>query len=109
MFSLLIARSVVSVPEPYANAVPSVVRALAALEQVAAEPAGVTLAELRRRLGISGSSLLAILRTLTYRGYLAHDAVTGRYQLGPALPSLVGDVAPEVAAWRSADAVVTLA
>lgn len=57
-------------------------RALDILEFLTENPEGFTLSELSRRLGVPKSSLLALLRTFTERGYLEHEP-TGLYHLGP--------------------------
>lgn len=65
--------------------VPSVDRALRALEELARQPAGGTLSELSRALAIAPSTLLAILNTLRQRGYVERDDPgSSRYRLGAA-------------------------
>ena len=73
----------------------SVERALDALEALAeAESVGLRLAELSRRLDTSKSTVLAVLRTLTARGYVAElgEGRGRRYKLGLTLARL-GDQA----------------
>ena len=65
----------------YTQAVPAVRRALAALEHLAQEPDGLTLSALARALQVSPSSLLAILKTLLAKHYVARDPETRRYRL----------------------------
>lgn len=74
--------------DPYAQAVPAVRRAMAALERLAAAPDGLGLADLSRALGVSPSSMLAILRTLERQGYVAQDAASRRYRVGLPLVAL---------------------
>lgn len=61
---------------------PSVDRALATLECLAAHRAGLGLGDLARRLGVAKSSLHAILATMHRRGFVARDPDTKRYTLG---------------------------
>jgi len=73
----------------------SVERALDALEALAeADSVGLRLAELSRRLDTSKSTVLALLRTLTARGYVAElgEGRGRRYKLGLTLARL-GDQA----------------
>ena len=58
---------------------------LEALEH-AHEPLGTT--ELARQLGMTKSTVFRILATLEERGYVAKDAVSARYALGPRLAAL---------------------
>ncbi len=71
----------------YAGAVPMVRRTVAALEWLAANPRGGTLSDLARALGISPSSLLALLTTLRAGDYVVRGD-DGRYRVGPALAAL---------------------
>lgn len=88
----------------YAEAVPAVVRALDVLELLSRTGNELTLSQLGRELHISLSSLSAILRTLTQRGYVAQDARTRRYRLN----TKVEDLAGAGATLRAAEAVVAL-
>jgi IclR family acetate operon transcriptional repressor len=75
-------------PEPDRYRVRSVERALDVLEALAEAGAeGLGLAELSRRLGTSKSTALALLRTLTGRGFVAElgNGRSRRYALGLAL------------------------
>src|SRR5688572_1129459 len=74
--------------EPYASSVPAVQRTMGVLEELARHPAGLPLAELGRCVGVSPSSLLAILRTLERGGYVAQQPDSRRYVLGLPLVAL---------------------
>lgn len=71
----------------------SVERALLLLEALLEQPAGVELAELLARIGISRSSLFVLLNTLKALGYVEQAEKRGRYRAGPRL-----------LAWRSGNA-----
>lgn len=60
----------------------AVERALMMLEAIAERDAGLTNAELSRRLAMPKSSASYILRVLERRGYLRRDLETNKYQLG---------------------------
>jgi IclR family KDG regulon transcriptional repressor len=62
----------------YVNAVE---RALALLERVDGTAKGSGITELSRRLGWGKSTVHRLCSTLEHRGYLVHDASTGRYRL----------------------------
>jgi DNA-binding IclR family transcriptional regulator len=64
------------------HSVPSVERALAILEVLAASKGGLTLAELTRRLGLARSSTHCLLLTLERCGYLLRNNSTHRYVFG---------------------------
>jgi len=66
---------------------PAAARALRVLETLAVEPAsrGLTMTELRRKLGFSQGNLHAILSTMEAAGHVRRDALTRAYTLGPAL------------------------
>ncbi len=66
----------------------AVERTLAILEAVARRPAGLTNADISRKLDIPKSSASYILRTLERHSYLRRDADTGKYRLGVKLLSL---------------------
>jgi IclR family acetate operon transcriptional repressor len=51
-------------------------------------PAGATLSELARRLGLSKSSMHGQLTTLVASGFVQRDDLTRRFRLGPALARL---------------------
>lgn len=63
-------------------------RAFAALEQLAAAPAGVALGALADALGVPKSGAHRLLGALAARGYVRQDAVSGRYLLTTRLPAL---------------------
>ena len=58
------------------------------LEAVAAEPEGLSNAEISRKLQIPKSSASYILRTLEKQAYLNRDADTGKYRVGLKILSL---------------------
>lgn len=60
---------------------PSVERALALLEHLAAAPAGLTLSELSVQLEFPKNAVFRITNTLRDRGYLARDGRTLRFSL----------------------------
>jgi DNA-binding IclR family transcriptional regulator len=60
----------------------SLQRGLNILEIVAKSPAGMTLGEISRDVGLHSSTAFHLLRTLTTLGYLAQDPTTKRYHLG---------------------------
>jgi IclR family transcriptional regulator, blcABC operon repressor len=66
---------------PGKPAVPAVARAVRVLEEVAAEPGGLTLSALARAIGAPKSSCLAVCTTLVDTGLLMRSG-SGRYQLG---------------------------
>ncbi len=68
--------------------VPSVERALSALECLTHAKRGLSLSEIGRRLGIPKSSAHLILSTLERRRFLQKNAKTGRYCVGLQLVSL---------------------
>lgn len=84
------------------------VRTLDVIEHLQGAPGGLTLSQISRGLGISPSSLSAILRTLGHRGYVAHDESTGRYRLGPRLGEMAGESVAQRAIQHAAEAVVAL-
>lgn len=96
-------------PPGYADAVPSVVRALDVIEHLRRATAGCTLSQLSRALSISPSSLLAILRTLGSRGYVEHDTSTGTYRLSAALEHLATESTTNGLIRQAAEAVMALA
>ena len=60
----------------------SVDRTIAILEAVASRAAGMSNAEISRKLGIPKSSASYILRALEKHGYLRRQRETGKYRLG---------------------------
>src|SRR5260370_40599995 len=62
-------------------------RTLDIFELFAAEPQGLTIAEISDRLGVARSSTHGLVHTLAARGYLVQDG-GGRFQLGPRLIQL---------------------
>jgi DNA-binding IclR family transcriptional regulator len=63
-------------------------RALGVLEALGESPAGLTHAQLCRKVGIPKSTASYLLRTLERRGYLRRDAESGRFRLGLRLLAL---------------------
>lgn len=69
-----------------AAAVPAVGKCLSIIRLLDAEPgAGLGLAAIAGRLGLTKSHCLMILRTLVAEGWLSHDAARQRYALAPSL------------------------
>src|ERR1700726_4161384 len=66
----------------------AVERALAMLEAVAQESAGLSNAEISRKLKIPKSSASYILRTLETQSYLNREQGTGKYRVGLKVLSL---------------------
>src|SRR5260370_32856302 len=62
-------------------------RTLDIFELFAAEPQGLTIAEISDRLGVARSSTHGLVHTLAARGYLVQDG-GGRFQLGARLIQL---------------------
>lgn len=60
----------------------AVERTLAILEAVAQRPAGMTNADISRKLKIPKSSASYLLRTLEHHGYVRREEESGRYRLG---------------------------
>jgi DNA-binding transcriptional ArsR family regulator len=73
---------------PYRSCVPSVARAIQALEHLAAAQQPLALSALSRAIDVGPSSLLAILTTLRGAGLVSRSARDGRYLPGPGLVSL---------------------
>jgi len=73
----------------YSRHVPASQRTLRVLETLAAEPEGLSTAELLEEVEGSRSGLYALLNTLRARDYIVSDE--GRHRLGPALWRLVPD------------------
>lgn len=69
----------------------SVLRVLQVLRELAADPRGLTLSELARRLAVPKTSLFALLRVLESARYLANEG--GTYRLGAESLALAGAVA----------------
>jgi DNA-binding IclR family transcriptional regulator len=67
---------------------PAVERTLSILEMLSVTRSGLTLPELRRRLGLPKSSIYCLLVTLERRGYLLRNHRTHRYMFGLKLFSL---------------------
>jgi DNA-binding IclR family transcriptional regulator len=74
-------------PNDQSGGVPAADRTLTVLETLAANPQGVSTAELLEMVGGSRSGLYSLVNTLKARGYVVTDA--GRHRLGPALWSLL--------------------
>ncbi len=68
--------------------VPSLERALTALELLAEAKDGLSISEVSRRVGCPKSSMHLILCTLERRGYLKRDSHSGRFRLGLKLAGL---------------------
>src|ERR1700716_1146645 len=72
----------------YHARVPAVVRAVEALEHLAAGQQPLSLSALSRAIAVGPSSLLAILTTLRGAGLVSRSARDGRYLPGPGLVAL---------------------
>src|SRR5258705_4936167 len=72
----------------YQQHVPSVARAVQALERLAAAGQPLSLSTLSRALEVGPSSLLAILTTLRSAGLVSRSTRDGRYTPGPSLVAL---------------------
>lgn len=94
---------------PYGEAVPAILRALDVIEHLRAAPRGLSLSEISRALGVSPSSMLAILRTLVSRGYVERVEATGAYRLGSAQTRLAQEDVAAQAVRQAAEAVSSLA
>ena len=68
--------------------VPVIQRMLDLLEMLEDAPGGMRLADFVARSGEPKTTIYRIVKTLEQRSYLAHDAVTGHYTLGPGLTRL---------------------
>ncbi len=65
--------------------VPAAQRTLGLLELLLAHPGGMTPQDMQARLGISRSTLFALLQTLRSLGYVEQASPRGRYKPGPRL------------------------
>jgi DNA-binding transcriptional ArsR family regulator len=74
--------------DTYGQRVPSVARAVCALEHLAAAQQPLSLSALSRAIDVGPSSLLAILTTLRNLGLVTRSARDGRYLPGPGLVAL---------------------
>jgi DNA-binding transcriptional ArsR family regulator len=72
----------------YGDKVPAVARAVAALEALASASQPLGLSALSKRIGVTPSSLLAILTTLRGLGLVTRSSRDGRYLPGPGLVAL---------------------
>ncbi|MPZ52933.1 MAG: helix-turn-helix domain-containing protein [Acidimicrobiia bacterium] len=70
---------------------PGAVRALDLLEALAAEPDGLSPAELSSVVSGARSTLYTLINTLRERDYIVQDDSRGRYRIGPATWGLVPD------------------
>lgn len=73
----------------YSKQVPAAERTLNILEALSSAPDGLSATELLARLDLSRSGLFALLNTLKARSYIEQNDSRGKYQLGPALWSLL--------------------
>ena len=75
-------------PEPPPKPVGAVTSAIAILRCLGAAAEPLRLSDIVRDLGLNGSTVLNILRTLDYEGLVAFDPRTKRYQLAQGLADL---------------------
>ena len=80
----------------------SVARALDILEAIADAGGGARLVELSRRVGLNASTSHHLLSTLAQRGYVAQDAESRRFYLGPKIVRLSAAFQQSVALVRVA-------
>jgi DNA-binding IclR family transcriptional regulator len=80
--------STLMVQSSYRERVPSVARAVKALESLAAASQPLSLTALSRQIEVTPSSMLAILTTLRTLGLVTRSSRDGRYLPGPALVAL---------------------
>ena len=73
----------------YSKQVPAAERTLNILETLSNAPDGLSATELLVRLDMSRSALFALLNTLKARSYIEQSDNRGKYQLGPALWTLL--------------------
>ena len=79
----------------------SLERGLNILELVARDGAGISMAEVSRRIGLHASTTFHLLRTLSSLGYLVQDEVTRKYYVGSKVFQLVAS------AWSEAQLIKT--
>ena len=78
----------------YSKQVPAAERTLNILEALSSAPDGLSATELLAQLDVSRSGLLALLNTLKARHYVAQSDSRSKYQLGPALWTLLPQQKP---------------
>ncbi len=83
---------------PYQQQVPAVARAIEALRHLAESAQPASLARLSRAMGVSPSSLLAILNTLRAAGLVTRLEPEGTWMLGPGLAALGTEAGDRLAA-----------
>lgn len=76
--------------------VQSLHRAKAILQTVAAEPNGISLAELSKRVKLHNSTTFHLAKTLTAIGFLRQDTNNRNYRIGPELFGLASSALTEV-------------
>ncbi len=78
----------------YSKQVPAAERTLNILEALSSAPDGLSATELLAQLDVSRSGLFALLNTLKARHYVAQSDSRSKYQLGPALWTLLPQQKP---------------
>ena len=76
--------------------VQSLERAFAILEAIAARPAGISLAELSKSVGLHTSTAYHLVRTMVARGYVRQDPVSKRYAVGRKIFALAAGLRSEL-------------
>lgn len=71
-------------------------RGLSILEVIARNPAGVTMAEVSRQVGLHTSTTFHLMRTLAALGYVTQDDGTRHYRVGPRVFQLAASAWSEV-------------
>lgn len=74
----------------------SLQRGLSILEMIARNGAGVTMAEVSRKIGLHPSTTFHLLRTLTALGYLVQEGTSREYRLGSKIFQLAASAWTEV-------------
>jgi DNA-binding IclR family transcriptional regulator len=73
----------------------SLERAFAILEEIAANPRGIALADLCRTVGLHSSTTFHLVRTLVQLGYASQDAESRKYRIGRKVFSLASGALDE--------------
>jgi DNA-binding IclR family transcriptional regulator len=81
---------------PKVTVIQSLQRGLSILEMIARNGAGVTMAEVSRKIGLHPSTTFHLLRTLTVLGYLVQEETGREYRLGSKIFQLAASASTEV-------------
>ncbi|MCC7217641.1 MAG: helix-turn-helix domain-containing protein, partial [Burkholderiales bacterium] len=82
-------------PEKERGGIQSLERASAILEEIAAHPEGIALAELCRNVGLHSSTTFHLVRTLVQLGYATQLAESRKYRIGRKLFALAAGALDE--------------